>query len=90
VDADDVLADPASTLAALCTSLGISYDSAMLAWPAGPRATDGVWAPVWYQAVEQSTGFGAPPPTPPQLEPRLMAIADAARPHYERLTRYRI
>jgi hypothetical protein len=90
VDADDVLADPASTLAALCTSLGISYDSAMLAWPAGPRATDGVWAPVWYQAVERSTGFGAPAAAPPQLEPRLMAIADAARPHYERLTRYRI
>jgi hypothetical protein len=90
VDADDVLADPARTLTALCASLGIAFDAAMLAWPAGPRATDGVWAPVWYQAVEQSTGFGAPPPAPPRLEPRLRAIADAARPHYERLTRYRI
>jgi hypothetical protein len=90
IDAEDVLADPARTLTALCTALDIDFDPAMLAWPAGPRATDGVWAPVWYQAVERSTGFGRPRPETPRLEPRLRAIADAARPHYERLARHRI
>ena len=38
----------------------IPFDPAMLSWPAGRRATDGVWAPVWYQTVEQSTGFAPP------------------------------
>jgi Sulfotransferase domain len=90
VDAEDVLADPARTLAALCAALEIEFDSAMLAWPAGPRATDGVWAPVWYRAVQGSTGFGGPRPEPRRLDPRLQAIAAAARPHYKRLARHRI
>jgi hypothetical protein len=90
VDAEDVLANPARALTALCAALDIDFDLAMLAWPAGPRATDGVWAPVWYQAVERSTGFGPPRPETPLLEPRLRAIAEAARPHYERLARLRI
>jgi hypothetical protein len=29
----------------------------MLHWPAGPRASDGIWAPYWYDAVWKSTGF---------------------------------
>ncbi|MGH8482076.1 MAG: HAD family hydrolase, partial [Nevskiaceae bacterium] len=60
VDAADVLADPAGVLARLCAALGIEYTEAMLSWPAGRRATDGVWAPAWYGAVERSTGFEAP------------------------------
>src|SRR5215207_9489022 len=57
VDAADVLRDPRGTLTMLCGALGISFDEAMLAWPAGPRDTDGVWAPHWYAGVEASTGF---------------------------------
>jgi hypothetical protein len=90
VDAEEVLADPARTLSALCAALDIAFDPAMLAWPPGPRATDGVWAPAWYQAVERSTGFGRPAPAPPRLEPRLARLAEAARPFYERLARYRV
>jgi hypothetical protein len=74
----------------LCAALGIAFDPAMLAWPPGPRATDGVWAPAWYQSVEQSTSFGRPSGRPVRLAPRLQAIAGAARPYYERLARYRI
>jgi hypothetical protein len=90
IDAEDVLADPRRSLAALCGALGIPFTSKMLTWPAGPRATDGVWAPVWYGAVERSTGFAAPGRDAPVLEARLAAIAQAARPHYERLARYRL
>jgi hypothetical protein len=90
VDADHLLADPRRTLAALCAALSIPFDEAMLAWPAGPRATDGVWAPVWYGAVERSTGF-SPPSAPLQpLDARLAAIARHARPIYERLAEFRI
>jgi hypothetical protein len=90
IDADDVLADPRRVLAELCGALGIPFKTAMLKWPAGPRASDGVWAPVWYAAVEQSTGFAPPPASAPVLDERLAAIAEAARPYYDRLARYRL
>ena len=90
IDADDVLADPRRVLAELCRALGIPFKTAMLEWQPGPRASDGVWAPVWYRAVEQSTGFAAPPISEPVLDARLAAIAEAARPYYDRLARYRL
>ena len=90
IDADDVLADPERTLRALCGALGIAFAPTMLSWPAGPRATDGVWAPAWYDAVARSTGFSMPTVMPVLTDPRLAQIADEARPIYERLARYRI
>ena len=47
VDAADILADPGPALEKLCQALGVAYTEAMLHWPAGRRATDGVWAPAW-------------------------------------------
>lgn len=92
VEGRDVLADPAGTLRRLCAALGIAFDPAMLGWPAGPRYSDGVWAPAWYDAVERSTGFGPPPDetAPPALTDDLRRIADAARPHYERLATFKL
>ncbi len=90
VDAADILADPARTLAALCAALGIAWDPAMLAWPPGSRATDGVWAAHWYGAVEASTGFGSPNPSPPALDAAAAAVADGCAADYTYLRRYRI
>ncbi len=92
IDADDILADPRGALAALCGALDVPFSDAMLSWPAGRRPTDGAWAPVWYEAVERSTGFARPQPREPapELDDRLKAIAEAARPHYETLARYRL
>jgi hypothetical protein len=89
VDASDVLADPEGTLSALCAALGIPWDPAMLHWPRGRRASDGVWAPHWYQAVEASTGFGRPEPLP-ALEGKARRVADKCRPYYERLAAHRV
>ena len=87
----DVLADPGGLLSALCTALEIPFRPEMLAWPAGRRASDGVWAPAWYAAVERSTGFAAPAErTAPPLPDALRRIADAARPHYEALAAHRL
>ncbi len=90
VDARDVLEDPGATLARLCGALGVPFTGVMLEWPPGRRATDGVWAPHWYASVEASTGFGAPPPKAPALSGTLLRVAEAARPHYERLHRWRL
>jgi hypothetical protein len=90
LDSNQILADPHGALTALCTACGIDFDAAMLSWPAGRRASDCVWAPAWYAAVEKSTGFGPPDTKVVTLTPELQRIADAARPHYERLARYRL
>lgn len=88
---DDVLTQPAMMLQRLCAALGIDYTDAMLSWPPGRRSTDGVWAPAWYNAVEQSTGFGPPPNEPGAALPdELQRIADQARPYYENLRRHRL
>lgn len=83
VDAQDVLSDPAGTLAALCGALGIAFDERMLSWPPGRRDTDGVWAEHWYASVERSTGFGAPKPSPGPLPDELEALAELCQPAYD-------
>jgi Sulfotransferase domain len=90
VDSRDLLTDPEGMLRALCAALGVPFSAAMLSWPAGPRASDGVWAPHWYAGVWRSTGFGRyQPPTEP-LPGRLAALADRCRPYYERLRTHRL
>jgi hypothetical protein len=91
VDAADVLRDPRTTLGLLCDAVGIAFSDEMLAWPAGPRDSDGVWAPHWYAGVEASTGFapyspGAGDPLPDRLVPLL----ERCRPYYDALAPYRL
>jgi hypothetical protein len=91
IESRDVLKDPRAMLGALCVALGIPFSEKMLRWPAGKRASDGVWAPAWYDAVERSTGFATPRETRPMpLSDALRAIADAARPYYDRLAVHKI
>ena len=91
IDAADVLADPRGMLGAICARLGIAFTDRMLSWPAGRRATDGVWAPAWYDQVERSTGFQQPPAaSKPALSPEQRRVAKAAQPYYDRLARWRI
>lgn len=85
VDADHILADPEGVLRRLCAAIGLSWDPAMLSWPAGPRPEDGAWAPHWYDAVWRSTGFGDPPGPLPELSGEAAAIAQDALAGYQRL-----
>lgn len=66
LDSRRILEDPRAGLQALCAAVDVPYDPAMLHWPAGPRASDGIWAKHWYAGVEASTGFG--PYRPPDGE----------------------
>ena len=93
IAAGDVRANPRSMLEQLCARLGIAFDEAMLSWKPGIHESDGVWARHWYHQVEKSTGFAPPPAADdplPELPADLQRIADAARPHYERLAAHRI
>ena len=89
LDADDFLAAPAAHLQALCARLEIPFTERMLHWPAGPRASDGIWAGHWYDAVWRSTGFEPWRPREVRLEGEAARVADACRPAYERLHRHR-
>ena len=90
IDARDLLEDPETVLRALCAALGVPFTTAMLSWPAGPRDTDGVWAPHWYASVWRSTGFGSYRPPQGTLPPRLAALAGQCQPFYERLRAARL
>ncbi|MEQ1932149.1 MAG: HAD family hydrolase [Parvularculaceae bacterium] len=82
VDAADILADPRRLLAALCAALSIPYTELMLSWPVGSRASDGPWAPHWYDAVNASTGFRKAQETPLELDAALRPLAALAEPDY--------
>jgi hypothetical protein len=91
IESADVLADPRAALTALCAALDIPFSEKMLRWPPGRRATDGAWAPAWYDAVERSTGFARPRESRTvALDDSLKRIAEAARPHYERLAAHKL
>ena len=85
IDADVFLRDPARQLQALCDHVGIAFTPRMLQWPAGPRASDGIWAPHWYDAVWKSTGFEPWRAREAKLDAAGQAVAAACRPAYERL-----
>jgi Sulfotransferase domain len=91
IDSADVLAAPEPALRALCAALGVPFSASMLSWPAGPRPSDGVWAPYWYENVWRSTGF-APvrPGPPPALDPALEPLLAACLPYYEKMRKNKI
>ncbi len=90
LDSADLLADPPGMLRALCAALGIAFTGAMLSWPPGPRAADGVWGRYWYASVWRSTGFGPPQRDARALPPALAALAGRCRPWYEGLRAHRL
>ncbi len=90
IDARDVLENPEGTLRQLCDAVGVAFTPRMLAWPAGPRDSDGVWAKHWYDSVIASTGFMPYRQKPLRLSPELNAIAEACEPHYRRLYALRL
>lgn len=90
IDAADFLRDPESHLRWVCDWLGIAFTERMLSWPAGPRDSDGVWAPHWYDAVRASTGFAPYRPREVELTGHDEAVAEACREAYQRLHALRV
>jgi hypothetical protein len=92
IDSADLLAHPEAALRALCAALGVPFSAAMLSWPPGPRDSDGVWAPYWYDSVRQSTGFVAviPAAVTPAVPSALEPLAELILPYHERLRKYKL
>ncbi|CAN5380519.1 branched chain amino acid aminotransferase [soil metagenome] len=90
IDAADFLCDAEAHLRWVCNWLGIEFSAAMLSWPAGPRMSDGVWAPHWYDAVHASTGFAPRARREVDLDDHDAAVAECCRPAYEVLREHRI
>jgi hypothetical protein len=90
LDAQDFLVSPEAHLRWLCEWLGIPFSARMLSWPAGPRVSDGVWAPHWYAAVWASTGFEPWHPREAKLSDHDAAVAAACRPIYDALRARRV
>jgi hypothetical protein len=88
IDASDVLKNPAGCLSALCARLRIPFSARMLQWPRGPRTSDGVWAPHWYAAVEQSTGFAPYESRKTQLSTFQRDLVKQCEMHYDKLSPY--
>lgn len=87
LDSKELLLDPEGVLQQLCDKLNISFDPAMLHWPAGTRAEDGVWAKHWYHNVHRSTGFK---PFSEKKEPfpeKLLPLLEECMPYYEKLNK---
>jgi hypothetical protein len=90
VDSRDVLLDPRRVLGALCEQLDVPFDSAMLAWPPGPRSTDGVWARHWYASVEASIGFATYEPRSESVPDHLRGLLDMCMERYRHLHAHRL
>lgn len=90
IESRDVLKNPSAKLSALCEKLGIEFDQAMLSWPKGKRESDGVWAPHWYQNVENSTSFAPYQEKTIQLSTTQQRVVDECLDDYLALSQYKL
>jgi Sulfotransferase domain len=85
VDAAEFLKAPEGQLRALCAALGIDFTPRMLSWPPGPRASDGVWARYWYEAVLRSSGFERYRERDRRVPPPYRDVIESVMPAFESL-----
>jgi hypothetical protein len=85
IDSADIRAHPDGMLRALCKAINLPFDPAMLSWPKGGHPNDGPWAPHWYPAVWNSTGFAGTEGPLPNVEDSLQDVLESAMPFYKQL-----
>ena len=85
IDSADIRANPDTMLRALCETINLPFDPAMLSWPKGGHPNDGPWAPHWYPAVWNSTGFAGDEGPLPEVEGALKDVLASAMPFYNQL-----
>ncbi len=90
IDSYDIRANPAAAIERLCGAIGVSFAPEMLSWNTGGHPADGVWAPHWYGAVWDSTGFAGAEGPIPEVPANLRPVLEAAMPHYEAMAAQKI
>lgn len=90
IDSGDIRANPQDMLMKLCTAIDLPFDPAMLNWPAGGHACDGVWAKHWYGSVWKSTGFAGAELPLPKLSGAMAELCEQALPFYEKLHAHKL
>ena len=90
VDSADIRDNPEAMLRKICSAIGITFEPAMLSWPKGGNAQDGVWAPHWYGAVWDSTGFAGPEGPLPDVAPALADVFEDASRLYDRMSEMKL
>lgn len=90
LDSRDILENPRRQLGLLCDALQIEFTDAMLSWPPGLRATDGVWAKHWYKEVETSTTFRPYTPKPDRVPEHLVDVCEKSAALYAELYAHRL
>ena len=82
IDSADIRDAPRQMLELLCDAIGLDFDPVMLSWPRGGNPADGIWAPHWYKAVHDSTGFAGPEGALPELSGTAAMLVDEAMSYY--------
>jgi len=90
IDARDVLENPRGILSRLCEAVGVAFTDAMLSWPPGLRATDGIWAKYWYQEVQTTTSFQPYHFKNRPIPPHLAELVRSCERLYRQLYSYRL
>jgi len=84
-DSGELLKDPDLMLERVCKAIGISFDSNMLTWQAGPPKEDGIWAEYWHHNLHKSTGFIKSESKGVEVPEELKAVCDEASCYYNEL-----
>lgn len=90
IDSRAVLENPREMLSRVCAHAGIPFTDAMLSWQPGPRDTDGVWGPHWYDSVYKSTGFAPYKPKNEPVPERLAGVLTECQSLYNTLAAHAI
>jgi hypothetical protein len=92
IDSDDLVVDPAATMAAYCAAVGLPFIAEALSWEPGQRAEWGRSAR-WHADAASSSGFQRP--TRPDRHglaphPEIARFTERHAPFYEELHRHRL
>jgi hypothetical protein len=103
IDSTDLIKNPSVLLKKLCDQLGLQYSDKMLKWESGfkgktlefnnpfPWLWTGKLPPtIWYENINQSTGFKPLEEKEKPLPDELKSVFEDCLPFYEKLSRYRI
>lgn len=90
VDSTDIHDNPKMMLTKICGAVGIPFEDQMLSWPKGGNKQDGIWAPHWYSAVWDSTGFVGPENPMPAVAPDLEDVFQQAKYLYDQMSEIKL